>query len=150
MPTEPQHTVSIETSIPSDFNEQLHLLLTLPTIKPTKTSKNRIPITLFISNTAQNAPFSSYTYTIPDPVRDEIYQTILNNSGEDILECNKKIARIICKKFSCPVYLGLNCEIDQFEIVVVLKRILDVIENGFGAEAVEDNQSWEGNPTLFI
>ncbi|KAH3673775.1 hypothetical protein WICPIJ_009655 [Wickerhamomyces pijperi] len=138
MPIESQYTTTIQTTIPSDFTDQYHILLTLPKIKPTSTTKSRIPITLFVSDTAQDPTFTSYTYTIPDRVRGDIYQTILNNSSEEILESNKKMSRIICKKFDIPVYLSLNCQIDGFETVRVIKNVLDLIEGSFAKKEVAD------------
>ncbi|CCH46640.1 hypothetical protein BN7_6235 [Wickerhamomyces ciferrii] len=124
-------TTTVSTELSPSFGDPFQASITIPTKRPSTTEKNKIPITVFISKTGPDTPFGCYIYSIIHPKTSEVFQTILNNSNEGLLDITKKLSNVLCKKFQSPTYVNVNGYFDLYDYLGVIKAITEFIEEKY-------------------
>lgn len=72
-----------------------------------------------------------FTNFVLKPKTSEVFQTILNNSNEGLLDITKKLSNVLCKKFQSPTYVNVNGYFDLYDYLGVIKAITEFIEEKY-------------------
>ncbi|GMG41459.1 unnamed protein product [Ambrosiozyma monospora] len=135
-------TKTISTAIHPQFaTSEYQLLLTIPRHRPTTTStknKQTVPITVHLSTTGPSAALGCFVYSIIDlrdksqtqqKAQSQIYQTLLNNAEEALVDLTKRLGFLITKKFKVPSYVSISGDgvsIEDFvSLVGDLNKVID-------------------------
>lgn len=121
---------TITTKIQPPFGEEFQIAAILPTEKPIINKRTTVPISLFLSKSGTDTNLGCYIYSIKDK-NEDIHQTILNNSEEDLMDFTKKIGKLVSKKFSVPSYVCISGNWSLEELITTIKYIVEFIEDSF-------------------
>ncbi|ODV95918.1 hypothetical protein PACTADRAFT_33117 [Pachysolen tannophilus NRRL Y-2460] len=111
------------------FGEPFQLNLGVPKFfNSNQGGKNKIAITCFISRKGSNDELGAYIYSIIDSRTLKVYQTILNNSSEDLLDLTKRLSLLITKKYKVPSYVSISGDIGVEESMIYIKEVLKNID----------------------
>ncbi|QPG74195.1 hypothetical protein FOA43_001519 [Brettanomyces nanus] len=115
------------------MTEPFQVLLTIPHRRPEKNAPNVIPFTLHVSKVGGNAPLGAYVYSIVDirASNDKVYQTLLNNATEELLDLTKKLGSLLSMKYSVPSYVSISGDISLEEFVPLSKEVFELIEKSY-------------------
>jgi hypothetical protein len=126
-------TQTITTKITPHFGPEFHIAAILP-IEPTATTTpdsrpSTIPFTIHISKTGSNTPLGCYVYTIPHSK--ETYQTLLNNSTEELVDMGRKLGRLISKKWNVPSYVSVSGDWRLEEFLGAVKETVKFVQDTY-------------------
>ncbi|KAG0684544.1 hypothetical protein C6P40_002673 [Pichia californica] len=126
-----KQTQTVTSKINPIFGDEFQIAATLPLERPDTTKKNRKPISIHLSKVGTNTLLGCYVYTIIDKRSDKIYQTLLNNSEETLVDMTKKIGSLISKKFSTPSYVSLSGDWSLEDLMVTVKETIKFVDESF-------------------
>lgn len=124
-------TQTITTTLEPPTGDKFQLAAILPLVKPTRESINDIPITLHLSKVGADTPLGCYVYSIYDNKKKEVYQTLLNNSEETLVDLTKKIGLLVSKKYEVPTYVSLSGSWSLEDLISTVKLIVDFIDESY-------------------
>lgn len=124
-------TQTVTAKVDPPFGEEFQIAAILPLERPNINERNRIPITIHLSKLGINAILGCYVYTIIYSKTNKIYQTLLNNSEETLVDMAKKIGNLLSKKFSVPTYVSLSGDWSLDDLIVTVKETIKFIEDSF-------------------
>lgn len=129
--SELKKTQTLTSKINPPFGSEFQLAATLPIERPDLNGKNRIPISIHLSKVGTNTELGCYVYTIIDKRTEKVYQTLLNNSEETLVDMTKKIGNLITKKFSVPSYVSLSGDWSLQDLMITVKETVKFIDESF-------------------
>lgn len=126
-----KRTQTLTAQINPVFGEGFEVAAILPLERPKSKERNRIPISLHISKVGNKTVLGCYVYTIIDAKTGKIYQTLLNNSEEHLVDMSKKIGGLVAKKFSVPTYISMSGDWSLEDLISTAKEIIKFIDESF-------------------
>lgn len=124
-------TQTLTAKISPVFGDEFEVAATLPHKRPSLRERNRIPISLHLSKVGNNAPLGCYVYTIVDSRTGKVYQTLLNNSEEQLVDLTRKIGGLVSKKFSVPTYISMSGDWSLEDMVTTVKEVVKFVDESF-------------------
>lgn len=124
-------TQTITTTLEPIIGDKFQLAAILPLQKPTRETTNDIPITLHLSKVGADTPLGCYVYSIYDKKNNAVYQTLLNNSEETLVDLTKKIGMLVSKKYGVPTYVSMSGLWSLEDLMSTVKLIVDFIEESY-------------------
>ncbi|ODV86107.1 hypothetical protein CANARDRAFT_150395 [[Candida] arabinofermentans NRRL YB-2248] len=127
------YTKTIVTTVTPLFSDPFQLVLVVPIQKPIKGERNLVPITIHISLTGSDAPIGCYVYSVMDIRRKDaqIYQTLLNNAEETLVDLGKRFGQLVCKKFYAPCYVSLSGDLQVGNFMDYIREVFGLIEKQY-------------------
>lgn len=126
-------TQTITSTITPPFGDKFQIAAILPIEQPIiETGKlQKIPISIHLSKSGTNTPLGSYIYSIINHRNDEVYQTLLNNSEEFLVDMGMKIGRLISKKFKVPSYVSISGNWNIEELLMTIQLTIKFIQESY-------------------
>ncbi|CDK25763.1 unnamed protein product [Kuraishia capsulata CBS 1993] len=125
-------TKTVVDTVTPAFTDPFQVILTTPTPehidRSSPEARNRVPITCHISQHGAEDSLGCLIYSIPDARRKQIYQTILNNSEEELLDATKRLSRLITSKYNVSSYVSISGNVAIDDSIVYIKRVIELIE----------------------
>ncbi|KAG7883314.1 hypothetical protein KL905_004680 [Ogataea polymorpha] len=125
-------TQSIVKTLTPSFGPSFEVVLTLPSSRPLTNVRNTLPITIHLSTEGSNTNLGCYVYSIVDTRKQsstpQVYQTLLNNASETLVELGKRIGQLVSKKYNVPSYVSLSGQFSHTEFIVVIQETLALME----------------------
>lgn len=122
-------TVTLKVNPP--FGDEFQIAAILPLKRPNINERNKIPISIYLSKVGNNTILGCYVYTIIHYKSNKIYQTLLNNSEETLVDMTKKIGNLLSKKFSVPTYVNLSGDWSLDDLIVTVRETVKFIDESF-------------------
>ncbi|KAG7853679.1 hypothetical protein KL941_000729 [Ogataea angusta] len=126
-------TQSIVKTLTPSFGPSFDAVITFPNSKPLANARNTVPITIHISTEGSNANLGCYVYSIVDTRKQtttpQVYQTLLNNSSETLVDLGKRMGRLVSKKYHVPSYVSLSGQFSHPDFVVAIQEIIALMED---------------------
>ncbi|KAH3666267.1 hypothetical protein OGAPHI_004456 [Ogataea philodendri] len=127
-------TTNIVKSVEPSFGAPFDIVLTLSKTKPLKENINTVPITVHIS-TEPNADLGCYVYSIVDTrtpsENPQIYQTLLNNASETLVDLGKRLGQLVSKKYLVPSYVSLSGQVSMQDFMGLIQETFALIEENW-------------------
>lgn len=124
-------TQTITTKINSAIGDEFQLAAILPLEKPKPEQQNLIPITIHLSKAGTDTQLGCYVYSIYDKKNCNVYQTLLNNSEEILVDLTKKIGILLSKKYEVPTYVSMSGSWKLDDLLATVKSLVEFIEQSY-------------------
>lgn len=123
-------SITIERTVHPLLADDFQILATLPKEEPKPKTRNCAPMTVHIAKNP-DTPLGAYVYSIPatrDP-KQPIYQTLLNNSTDELVDLTKRLGGLVSKKYSVPSYVSISGDVSLEEFVPLAKEVFATIQS---------------------
>lgn len=111
------------------YGDEFQILISVPKQRPNDETRNKIPITVHLSKTGADTELGCYVYSIYG--RGEVYQTLLNNSEETLVDLTKKVGGLISKKYNSPSYVSMSGYWSLEDLIPTIKEVFRFIEGSW-------------------
>lgn len=126
---ESQKTKTLADKIQPIYGDEFQILISVPKQRPNNDTRNKIPITVHLSKTGAGTELGCYVYSIYG--RGEVYQTLLNNSEETLVDLTKKVGGLISKKYNSPSYVSMSGYWSLEDLIPTIKETFSFIEGSW-------------------
>ncbi|KAG7699942.1 hypothetical protein KL915_000631 [Ogataea haglerorum] len=124
---------SIIKTLSPPFGPSFDVVITLPSSRPLANVRNMVPITIHISTEGSNANLGCYVYSIADTRKQttapQVYQTLLNNASETLVDLGKRMGQLVSKKYHLPSYVSLSGQFSHTDFVVAIQETFALMED---------------------